>query len=277
MPQAAKTSVADLRYSFLTSGSSGNATLIESDNQLLLIDCGHSGKKMEELCQSVGRSLADIDAILISHEHSDHIKGLGVLARKYQIPIYANEKTWRAMPKSVGEIATDLKFTFDTNTVQTFGSIDVESFGVSHDAADPMFYAFHQGHHKIVTMTDTGYVSERMKGVIRNADVYLFESNHDIQMLRAGRYPWSTKQRILGDEGHLSNEDAGMAMSQVLGDKTKRIYLGHLSQDNNMKDIARMAVEQTLTQQGISVGPQVQIFDTDPNKATPLTGLNKLI
>ena len=99
MPQAAKTSVADLRYSFLTSGSSGNATLIESDNQLLLIDCGHSGKKMEELCQSVGRSLADIDAILISHEHSDHIKGLGVLARKYQIPIYANEKTWRAMRK----------------------------------------------------------------------------------------------------------------------------------------------------------------------------------
>ena len=158
MPQAAKTSVADLRYSFLTSGSSGNATLIESDNQLLLIDCGHSGKKMEELCQSVGRSLADIDAILISHEHSDHIKGLGVLARKYQIPIYANEKTWRAMPKSVGEIATDLKFMFDTNTVQTFGSIDVESFGVSHDAADPMFFAFHQGQHKIVTMTDTGYV-----------------------------------------------------------------------------------------------------------------------
>lgn len=269
--------VADLRYSFLTSGSSGNATLIESDNQLLLIDCGHSGKKMEELCQSVGRSLADVDAMFITHEHSDHIKGLGVLARKYHIPIYANEKTWRALPQSVGEIATDLKYIFNEDSVKTFGSIDVESFTVSHDAASPMFYTFHQGAHKIVTMTDTGYVSERMKGVIRNADVYLFESNHDVAMLRAGRYPWNTKQRILGDEGHLSNEDAGIAMSEVIGDKTKRIYLGHLSQDNNMKDLARMTVEQTLAQQGIAVGPQVRIFDTDPTKATPLTGLNHLI
>ncbi|MBA3927006.1 MBL fold metallo-hydrolase [Listeria sp. FSL L7-1582] len=259
-----------LRFSILASGSSGNATLIETADQTILVDCGLSGKKIEHLFSEVGRSMTDVDAILVTHEHVDHIKGLGVLARRYEVPVYANAKTWAAMETSIGEINTAQKFQFDMETVKSFGSLQVESFGVSHDAAEPMFYIFHSGKKKFVMITDTGYVSDRMKGHIANADAYLFESNHDVEMLRMGRYPWNVKRRILGDEGHVSNEDAGIAMSEVIGDATKRIYLGHLSKDNNMKDLARMAVSQTLAGEGIIVGEQIDLFDTDPEIPTPI-------
>ncbi|MBC1513486.1 MBL fold metallo-hydrolase [Listeria booriae] len=260
----------ELRFSILASGSSGNATLIETANQTILVDCGLSGKKIENLFGEVGRSMTDVDAILVTHEHVDHIKGLGVLARRYEVPIYANAKTWVAMEPSIGEINSAQKFQFDMETVKSFGSLQVESFGVSHDAAEPMFYIFHSGKKKFVMITDTGYVSDRMKGHIANADAYLFESNHDVGMLRMGRYPWNVKRRILGDEGHVSNEDAGIAMSEVIGDATKRIYLGHLSKDNNMKDLARMSVSQTLAGEGIIVGEQIELFDTDPEIPTPI-------
>ncbi|MBC1285869.1 MBL fold metallo-hydrolase [Listeria booriae] len=260
----------ELRFSILASGSSGNATLIETANQTILVDCGLSGKKIENLFSEVGRSMTDVDAILVTHEHVDHIKGLGVLARRYEVPIYANAKTWAAMEPSIGEINSAQKFQFDMETVKSFGSLQVESFGVSHDAAEPMFYIFHSGKKKFVMITDTGYVSDRMKGHIANADAYLFESNHDVGMLRMGRYPWNVKRRILGDEGHVSNEDAGIAMSEVIGDATKRIYLGHLSKDNNMKDLARMSVSQTLAGEGIIVGEQIELFDTDPEIPTPI-------
>ncbi|MBC1341903.1 MBL fold metallo-hydrolase [Listeria welshimeri] len=259
-----------IRFSILASGSSGNATLIETGDQKILVDCGLSGKKMEGLFAQVGRNMNDLDAILITHEHSDHIKGLGVLARKYKLPIYANAKTWKAMDNMIGEVSADQKFQFDMETVKSFGSMQVESFGVSHDAIEPMFYIFHNGNKKFVMITDTGYVSDRMKGHIAGADAYLFESNHDVEMLRMGRYPWNVKRRILGDEGHVSNEDAAIAMSEVITDQTKRIYLGHLSKDNNMKELARMSVTQTLISEGIDVGGKLEIFDTDPDNATSI-------
>ncbi|MBC1712544.1 MBL fold metallo-hydrolase [Listeria welshimeri] len=259
-----------IRFSILASGSSGNATLIETGDQKILVDCGLSGKKMEGLFAQVGRNMDDLDAILITHEHSDHIKGLGVLARKYKLPIYANAKTWKAMDNMIGEVSSDQKFQFDMETVKSFGSMQVESFGVSHDAIEPMFYIFHNGNKKFVMITDTGYVSDRMKGHIAGADAYLFESNHDVEMLRMGRYPWNVKRRILGDEGHVSNEDAAIAMSEVITDQTKRIYLGHLSKDNNMKELARMSVTQTLISEGIDVGGKLEIFDTDPDNATSI-------
>ncbi|EFR92040.1 metallo-beta-lactamase family protein, partial [Listeria innocua FSL S4-378] len=132
-----------IRFSILASGSSGNATLVETGDQKILIDCGLSGKKMEGLFAQVGRDMNDLDAILITHEHSDHIKGLGVLARKYKLPIYANAKTWKAMDNMIGEVSSEQKFQFDMETVKSFGSMQVESFGVSHDAIEPMFYIFH--------------------------------------------------------------------------------------------------------------------------------------
>lgn len=210
--------------------------------------------------KQIDRDPANLDGIFITHEHSDHIKGLGVMARKFKLPIYANERTWKAMDGLVGEIAVDQKFTFGMETVKSFGCLDIESFGVSHDAAEPMFYIFRSGEKKLVLITDTGYVSDRMKGLIAGADVYIFESNHDTEMLRMGRYPWNVKRRILSDVGHVSNEDAALAMSEVVGDRTKRIYLAHLSRDNNMKDLARMSVTQTLAARGIEIGAQFDLL-----------------
>ncbi|GHH98093.1 MBL fold metallo-hydrolase [Neobacillus kokaensis] len=262
-----------LRYSILASGSTGNALYVESDEHSFLVDAGFSGKQMEALFQQIDRDPSKLSGIFVTHEHSDHIKGVGILARKYHLPVYANEKTWQAMDNLVGVIPTEQKFVFGMETVKSFGSVDIESFGVSHDAAEPMFYTFHHSDKKLVLITDTGYVSDRMKGIISNADVYVFESNHDVQMLRMGRYPWNIKRRILSDLGHVSNEDAALAMSEVIGDRTKRVYLAHLSQDNNMKDLARMSVSQTLEGCGVIVGEQIGLYDTDPKTPTILTAV----
>jgi phosphoribosyl 1,2-cyclic phosphodiesterase len=259
-----------IRFSVLASGSTGNAFYVETDRNSLLVDAGLSGKQMEQLFKQIDRDIKQLSGILVTHEHSDHIKGLGVIARKYKLPIYANEKTWKAMEGIIGDIPTEQKFVFQMGKVKTFGDIDVESFGVSHDAAEPMFYVFYHEGKKLVLITDTGYVSDRMKGVIKNADVFVFESNHDVEMLRMGHYPWNIKRRILSDVGHVSNEDAALALADVIGEKTKRIYLAHLSQDNNMKDLARMSVTQVLESKGIIVGEQFDLYDTDPKIPTKL-------
>jgi len=259
-----------IHFSVLASGSTGNAVYVETKEHSFLIDAGLSGKQMEKLFIEINRDIKNLSGILVTHEHSDHIKGLGVLARKYSLPVYANEKTWKAMEGLIGDIDLDQKFIFETGSVQTFGSLDIESFGVSHDAAEPMFFVFHHEGKKLALITDTGYVSDRMKGVIKSSDVFIFESNHDVEMLRMGRYPWNVKRRILSDVGHVSNEDAALAMADVIGDNTKRIYLAHLSQDNNMKELARMSVQQILMKKGFAIGEQFDLFDTDPKVPTSL-------
>src|SRR5699024_8860237 len=223
-----------LNISILASGSSGNVTYIESENKKILVDCGLSGKKTKELLQTINRRPEDLDAILVTHEHRDHVHGVGVLARKYHLDVYANEKTWQAMEPMIGSLKTEQKYLFDIDKTLTFGDIEVSSFGVSHDAIDPQFYIFQKNDKRFVMLTDTGYVSDKMRWQVADADAYLFESNHDLSMLRMGRYPWSLKQRILGDKGHLSNDDGALALSEIIGDRTRRVYLGHLSKENNM-------------------------------------------
>jgi phosphoribosyl 1,2-cyclic phosphodiesterase len=259
-----------MKLSVLASGSSGNAIYIENNESKFLVDVGLTGKKTEELLKIIGRSPKDLTGIFISHEHRDHVSGAGILARKYKIPVYANAKTWEGMNKIVGEIPTELKFEFPTGTIQTFGGLDIESFGVSHDSREAMFFVFHQEGKKISLITDTGYVSDRMKGVISNSDTFVFECNHDVNMLRMGGYPWNLQQRILSDRGHVSNSDAAYAMSEAIGENTKRIYMAHLSRENNYKELARMTVEQILKQQNCSVGQQFFLYDTDPDKPTEL-------
>ncbi|WP_144513428.1 MBL fold metallo-hydrolase [Bacillus sp. FJAT-22090] len=259
-----------MKFSVLASGSSGNAIYVENEEHSFLVDVGLSGKKMEQLFQEIDRDMKKLSGIFITHEHSDHIKGLGVVARKHGIPIFANEKTWTAMDSHIGNVPIEQRFQFDMETVKTFGTIDIQSFAVSHDAADPMFYIFHENGRKLVLITDTGYVSDRMKGHIKGADSFVFESNHDVSMLQMGRYPWSIKRRILSDVGHVSNEDAAVAMSEVVDTKNTHIYLSHLSRDNNMKDLARMSVAQTLQSCGIIAGEYVHLHDTDANVPTEL-------
>lgn len=259
-----------LRFSVLASGSTGNAIYVETDDQKWLIDAGLSGKKIEHCFEQVNVPPQDLNGILVTHEHSDHIKGVGILARRYNLPVYANAKTWHAMESALGTLTLDQKFHFEVGETKAFGSLDVESFGVSHDAAEPMFFSFHHEGRKLSVVTDTGYVSERIKGVTKDSHTFVFESNHDMDMLRMGKYPWNVKRRILGDEGHVSNVDAGLALADILTDKGADVYLAHLSLDNNMKDIARMTVQQTLEEKGFEIGKQVKLHDTDPLKPTPI-------
>lgn len=259
-----------MRFSVLASGSTGNSIYVETDDHAFLVDAGLSAKRIEQQLAAIGRSMDNVNGILVTHEHSDHIKGIGVLARRHKVPIYANEKTWNAMNGLVGEVPLEQRFHFNMETSLSFGTLDIQSFAVSHDAVDPMFYVFHEKDRKLSIITDTGYVSDRMKGHIAASDAFVFESNHDVSMLQMGRYPWSIKRRILSDVGHVSNEDAAIAMSEVVAEKQTSIYLSHLSKDNNMKDLARMSVSQTLEACGIRTGEFVHLHDTDAEQPTTL-------
>jgi phosphoribosyl 1,2-cyclic phosphodiesterase len=175
------------------------------------------------------------------------------------------------MDKHIGKLDVAQKHIFQRGQLLTFGDIDIESFGVSHDAIDPQFYRFMKDDKSFVMLTDTGYVSDRMAGLIENADGYLIESNHDIEILRSGSYPWNLKQRILSDQGHLSNEDGAETMIRTIGNRTKKIYLGHLSKENNIVELAHMTMENQLMRADFGVGHDFEVFDTSPDHATPLT------
>ncbi|HEO3419767.1 TPA: MBL fold metallo-hydrolase [Streptococcus agalactiae] len=261
------------KYSILASGSTGNCFYIETPQKRLLIDAGLTGKKVTSLLAEINRKPEDLDAILVTHEHSDHIKGVGVLARKYHLDIYANEQTWKVMDERnmLGKVDVSQKHVFGRGTTLTFGDLDIESFGVSHDAVDPQFYRMMKDDKSFVMLTDTGYVSDRMASLIENADGYLIESNHDIEILRSGSYPWTLKQRILSDKGHLSNEDCSETMIRTIGNRTKHIYLGHLSKENNIKELAHMTMENNLMRADFGVGTDFSVHDTSPDSATPLT------
>ncbi|HGF1449807.1 TPA: MBL fold metallo-hydrolase [Streptococcus suis] len=258
-------------YSILASGSSGNCFYLETDKKKLLVDAGLSGKKITSLLAEIDRKPEDLDAIFVTHEHSDHIHGIGVLARKYGLDIYANKETWHAMETMLGKIDVAQKHIFELGAMKTFGDLDIQSFGVSHDAANPQFYRFMKDNKSFVLLTDTGYVSDRMVGLVENADAYLIESNHDIEILRSGSYSWNLKQRILSDKGHLCNEDGADAMIRSLGNKTKKIYLGHLSKENNIKELAHLTMVNQLAQADLGVGKDFHVFDTSPDTATALT------
>lgn len=240
-----------LRFTVLGSGSTGNATIVQGSDKTVLVDAGMSMKKLDELMRERGIAGHELDALFVTHEHSDHIKGLGAFARKYELPIYANEATWGAMERHVGTIAPEKRVYIETGEEVSFGSMVVQSYPISHDAAEPVGYCFVEQGEKLSLATDLGYVSEKVKRQIIDSDVLVLESNHDTEMLRMGRYPWNTKRRILSDVGHLSNVAAGEALLELMTDRTKRVYLAHLSLDHNMMDIAMMTVNNILEDHGI--------------------------
>jgi phosphoribosyl 1,2-cyclic phosphodiesterase len=262
-----------LRYSVLASGSTGNAIYIETEQAKILVDAGLTGKQLEGLFDQIGANPEELQAILVTHEHSDHVKGLGVLARRYKIPVYANAKTWSEIDRLCGKIDVEQKFHFERERSIQFGDIEIESYGVSHDAIEPMAFCFYHEGKKLSLSTDMGYVSEKIKGTLADSDVIIFESNHDVEMVRMCHYPWNIKRRILSDVGHLSNEASGEALADIINDRTKKVYLAHLSKDNNMRDLARMTVHQILEEKGVGVGHTVTLHDTFPDRPTKLVAV----
>lgn len=265
-----------LRFSILASGSTGNAAVIANEEVKVLVDAGLSVKKIEQHLIELDIRCAEISAILVTHEHADHIKGLGPLARKYGIPVYANEKTWDQLIRSIGDIDDTLKKVIHTGSMLDFGKLKVESYAISHDAAEPVGFSFFQGDFKLSLATDLGYVSGKVKEKLIDSDVLVFESNHDIGMLRMGRYPWNIKRRILSDTGHLSNEAAGEALCDLISQKTRRIYLAHLSRDHNLMDLAKLTVHNILQENGIlQQNGHVRLMETYYDRPTKWDWLNR--
>ncbi|HJA46620.1 MAG TPA: MBL fold metallo-hydrolase [Candidatus Limosilactobacillus excrementigallinarum] len=264
----------NLHYSILASGSKGNSTYIETAHHRILIDAGLSGKQIEARMAAINRSLKDVEAIFVTHEHSDHSHGVGVLARRYGLDIYANRGTWQAMDNKIGKVPLDQKHLIAPGAVKDFGDLQVESFAVSHDAAEPQFYQVHHDNKAFCILTDTGYVSERVAGTIRDADAYLMECNHDTEMLINGtKYSWPLKQRILGDEGHLSNEDGAEALTSVIGRHTKEVIIGHRSHENNTRSLAHLTVATLLEQRDFGVDHDFQLDDAEQDHASKLMTL----
>ncbi|MBM7591789.1 MBL fold metallo-hydrolase [Brevibacillus fulvus] len=259
-----------MKFSILASGSTGNAIYVGTDRYSLLIDTGITGKQAEAALQEIGVNPQSLNAILVTHEHVDHIKGLGVMARRYKIPIYANEKTWAEMDGQIGKIAEQQRQLFQTGETKELGDLTVQSFGISHDAVEPMGFCVYHGNKKLSIATDLGYVSDKIKETIRGADAYIFEANHDVEMLRMSQYPWSIKRRILSDVGHLSNEASAEALGDFLKGEAERVFLAHLSKENNMMELAKLTVSNILQEKGLKIGNDVHLRETYPHRPTKL-------
>jgi len=238
-----------MRICSIASSSSGNCIYVGSANTHILIDSGITGKKLKAGLDMIGLNPEDIDGILITHEHSDHIKGLGVVSRKYNIPIYTSELTWNKITASglTGIINERLfrKITPDSDFV--IKDLVIHPFSISHDAVQPMCYTVTKDKKKISIATDLGcydsYITEKLK----NSNILFIEANHDIEMLKNGDYPFYLKKRILSDKGHLSNEMSGRLISELFHENLQYVILGHLSRENNHPDTAHQTVRAELT------------------------------
>ena len=237
-----------MRLCSLYSGSSGNSIYVGSDQTHILVDVGVSAKKIIEALTKVEIKPEEIDGILITHEHSDHIAGLGVILRKFGIPVYGTPKTLEAVTqyKSLGKV--DMSLFHGVEPEQSFQINDmwIKPISTWHDAADPVCYTLMNEEKKVAIATDLGDYDDHIVDALSGADAMLIEANHDIRMLEVGPYPYPLKQRILGKRGHLSNERGGQLVRALLNDHIKGIYLGHLSKENNYPELAFEAVKDEL-------------------------------
>ena len=253
-----------MRFESIASGSSGNCIYVGSDRTHLLLDVGISRKRTNDALHEIGLDLKDIDGIFLTHEHADHITGLPVIAKYAQMPIYATRGTIEAlsrMPK-YRDIDPERFICVRADEPLTVGDLKIDPMRISHDAAEPVGYRVYEGRDagrisadetaatcradgrgsqrvkKACICTDLGCYTEYTEACLMDADILLLESNHDVNMLQVGHYPWPLKQRILGNRGHLSNAASGQLLSRVLNDHLQGIFLGHLSKENNMPELA---------------------------------------
>lgn len=229
-----------MRMVSIASGSSGNCIYIGSDQTHIVVDAGISNKRIMAGLNELGLAGGDMAGILITHEHSDHIRGLGVISRKYHLPIYGTRKTLAGIAScsSLGNFDRQLLKPVDPDVDFMVGDLKIHPFKIDHDAADPVAYRVEHQKKCVAVATDMGHFDEYIVENLKGLDAVLLESNHDVRMLETGPYPYPLKRRILGDHGHLSNENAGRLLNRILHDHLKKIFLGHLSKENNYPELA---------------------------------------
>ncbi|HSP46461.1 MAG TPA: MBL fold metallo-hydrolase [Clostridiaceae bacterium] len=233
----------------LYSGSSGNSIFTGSEKTKVLVDAGLTGKSIINAIENIGENPGELSGILVTHEHIDHVKGVGILSRKFNLPVFANAKTWEAMVRWIGPI--DKANTRIIDGAFTLGDLDISTFRVPHDSAACIGYTIRSGQKAVSVATDIGVFTDEILYGIRESDLILIESNHDIEMVKFGPYPYSLKRRILGELGHLSNADSGKAILEVLKTGKKKIVLGHLSGTNNVPELAYKTVENIIVESGL--------------------------
>jgi phosphoribosyl 1,2-cyclic phosphodiesterase len=250
-----------VRVSVLASSSSGNSTFVSDGKTRVLVDTGLSRRETFARLAAIGEEPSKLDAILITHEHTDHTCGLLAIARALKIPVYLTELTapqidWNGFDPKV--------LTFPAGSVFSIGTLRVTSFTIPHDAADPVGYCIQANGCSVGIATDLGYVPESIKYHLRATDFLLLESNHDLDMLKVGPYPWSVKQRVMSRMGHLSNEVAGQFIREDLSDRTRTLVLGHLSEHNNYPELVRLIALDALSRRGLA--PELVV--AEPRLAT---------
>ena len=258
-----------LKVSALASGSSGNSIYIESEEKNILIDAGLSGKEINRRLERIDRQVEDIDLILVTHEHNDHVHGVGVLARKCDIPIYATAGTWAKAEEKIGNIKGRQQKEIKQKEF-TIADCKIRPFAISHDAQEPVGYTIKSSSAKIAVATDTGEITSELREQVMGSDLVVLESNHDLEMLKIGPYPWHLKKRIMGEEGHLSNDDAAAFAVELAQNSAQRILLAHLSQDNNVPELAFLTIKNMLIEAGIELGTDLELSFAHQDQASKL-------
>lgn len=262
-----------MRVWAIASGSSGNCVYVGNGDTHLLVDAGISGKRIEQALNSIGMGADRLSGILITHEHSDHIQGIGVLARRYGIPIFGTAETLCGMLKgktSIGRIPEGLFHEVKPGEPLWFGELAVQPHSISHDAANPVCYTFEAEGKKAALVTDLGMYDEHILEAVKGAEILYLESNHDVNMLLVGAYPYYLKQRILGERGHLSNDSAAKLICEVLHPKLRHVILAHLSKENNLPELAyetvRIELQAAAARRGLPM-PDLFVAERDiPSK-----------
>lgn len=238
-----------MRLCSIASGSSGNCIYVGSDHTHLLVDTGISKKRIDEGLNKLGVTGEEINGILITHEHSDHIQGLGVFCRKYGVPVYATKGTIQGIMnyKGLGKFPEGLMREIKADQVFEVGDVKVRPFEISHDANEPTGFRMEHGEKSVAVATDLGVYNDYTIENLKDLNAIVLEANHDVHMLEVGPYPYYLKKRVLGNQGHLSNELSGRLLCEILHDKLKHIVLGHLSKENNYAELAYETVKLEVT------------------------------
>lgn len=259
-----------INFCTLGSSSSGNCHFLGTDRTKILIDAGFSGKKIQDLLGNIDVKGEELNGIFVTHEHTDHIRGVGILSRRFDIPIYANFKTWEAMREKIGPVKEKNINIIETGKNFIFRDIDISSTSIYHDAEDPIGYIFNKNNKKISLITDTGKIDERIMEDIEGSNLYLLESNHDVTMLHNGPYPYNVKERVLSELGHLSNVDTSKALSELIQAKGEVVLLGHISSNNNTHRTAFNETAFKLMELGIDIKKDIKLALTYKDRQTKL-------